>query len=274
MTTLTTIETPERVAFTYDVAGLGTRVIAYLIDLAIRGGVLMLGFVAFFVIRETQGIGGISSAVRAAGIVAFFLLQWGYVTLFEAFWNGQTPGKRVMGIRVIKDGGFPAPLVDVALRNVMRVVDFLPLFYGIGAICIFLSKRHQRLGDIVSGTLVVRQTTSHPPSLDEILAAHSQADSSRDRRQIQVPLSVPEFEAIVEFLERADGLLAEARGRIAEKFAAVIRRRIAESKPLRENIPADRLNAESLLRLVVHSRRKESDEADGDEPGAKGRAGR
>jgi len=163
----------------------------------------------------------------------------------------------------------------VALRNVVRVVDFLPLFYGIGVICMFLSKRHQRLGDIVSGTLVVRQTASHPPSLDEILAAHSQADSSRGRRQIQVPLSVPQFEAIVEFLERAEGLLGEARERIAEKFAAPIRERIGESKHLRENIPVDRLDAESLLRLVVHSRREEPNEADGrGEPGAEGRAGR
>ncbi len=275
LTTLMTIETPERVAFTYDVAGLGTRVMAYLIDLAVRGAVLLLGMVAFFVIRERQGFGGVPSGILAAGVVAFFLLQWGYWTLFETFWNGQTPGKRVMGIRVIKEGGFPASLVDVALRNVVRVVDFLPLFYGIGVICMFLSKRHQRLGDIVSGTLVVRQTASRPPSLDEILAAHSQADTSRTRRQVRVPLSVLEFEAIVEFLERAEGLLPEARSRIAEKFAGPIGERIAESKSLRENIPADRLDAESLLKLVVHSRQSESDEEiGGDQPSAGGRTGR
>ncbi|MBN2582636.1 MAG: RDD family protein [Planctomycetes bacterium] len=267
MTTLTTIETPERVALTYDVAGLGTRALAYLIDLGVRAAAILLGLVAVFVIHEDQQLAALSSGVRAAGVIGFFLLHWGYATLFEAFWNGQTPGKRLMGIRVIKEGGFPATLFDAALRNLIRVVDFLPVFYGLGVVCLFLTKRHQRVGDLAAGTLVVRQSTARPPSLDDILAAHSHADADAGPRYAQAPVSVQQFEAIVEFLQRAERLDPQARGRIAEKFAEPIRRSIAESKTLREAIDAGGLDDETLLALVVHDRRSEQ-AADG--PAAEG----
>jgi uncharacterized RDD family membrane protein YckC len=255
VTTLTTIETPERVALTYDVAGLGTRALAYLVDLAVRGVVLLLAAVAFSVVYEQQLFTALSSGVRTAAVVGFFLLQWGYATLFEAFWNGQTPGKRLMGIRVIKEGGFPASFFDVALRNVVRTVDFLPIFYGLGIVCVFLTKRHQRIGDLVAGTLVVRQSTARRVSLDDILAAHRQADADAAQQAASVPLTVEQFEAIVEFLRRAEGLDPGARERIAARFAEPIRRGIADSKSLREAIRADELQDETLLALVAHDRR-------------------
>jgi uncharacterized RDD family membrane protein YckC len=251
VTTLTTIETPERVAFTYDVAGLGTRVIAYLIDLLVRAAALLLLLAAAGGLFGRLETGLVPHWVVVAGILVFFALQWGYFTLFEAFYNGQTPGKRLLAIRVIKEGGYPASFLDVALRNLVRTVDFLPAAYGIGVIAIFFSSRHQRLGDIVAGTLVVRQSPNRPPSLGEILAAHSEADASAQDRSARLQLTVPQFEAIVEFLHRAEGLDPAARRRIAEKFAAVLRPRIAASKVLREKYAVETLDGEALLRLVV-----------------------
>jgi len=258
VTTLTTIETPERVALTYDVAGLGTRVLAYLVDLAVRVAVLLLVTIAFFVIYEQQGFAAVTSGVRAASVVGFFLLHWGYATLFEAFWNGQTPGKRLMGIRVIKEGGFPLSFFDSALRNLVRAVDFLPVFYGLGIVCVFLTQRHQRIGDLVSGTLVVRHSPARRSSLDDILAAHRQADADTSQRLARVPLPVEQFEAVVEFLRRAERLTPDARQRIARKFAAPIRRSIADSKSLRETIRADDLDDEALLALVVYARQSQA----------------
>jgi len=217
VTTLTTIETPERVAFTYDVAGLGTRVIAYLIDLGFRIAILLLIMVAFASLVGQVDVSGLPSWLPTAGLVGLFLLQWGYLTLFEG----------------------------------LCVVDFLPALYGVGVIAIFFTDRHQRLGDIVAGTLVVRQGPRRPPALQGILQAHTRADAAEAPTGIRLELPLEEFEAVVEFLDRADGIQDEARRRIAAKFAATVRRRIAESKTLRERYPADELDDETLLRLAV-----------------------
>ena len=89
-----------------------------------------------------------------------FLLQWGYFALFEGLWHGQTPGKRVAKIRVIQQSGRAITIFESLSRNLVRVVDFLPAFYVVGTISIFITKRNQRLGDLVAGTLVVHEGQS------------------------------------------------------------------------------------------------------------------
>ncbi|QDT34196.1 RDD family protein [Thalassoglobus polymorphus] len=150
--TRTEIETPENVILTFDLAGPGSRASAYIIDLALRmavawGLIYLIGFMI-----PLMG-DGLPVGILLVGI---FLLEWGYTALFEGFCNGQTPGKKMLKLRVIKDAGYPIHFYDAALRNLLRAADFLPVGYGVGLLSMAATKRMQRLGDLVAGTIVVR----------------------------------------------------------------------------------------------------------------------
>ncbi|NDJ33638.1 MAG: RDD family protein [Chloroflexi bacterium] len=155
------IETPENVAFGYEVAGLGTRFMAAMVDHVILLVLYVLLYGAGFFIAlalapdietliETQG--GIVLAV--VGLIAFFLL-WGYFIVFETLWNGQSPGKRLLRVRVIRVDGLPAGFTEAVIRNLVRIVDLLPTAYGAGVITMFVNPQARRLGDLAAGTLVV-----------------------------------------------------------------------------------------------------------------------
>lgn len=153
------IDTPELVAIEMPLAGIGSRFIAILVDTLILGGVfLLLFFLAAFLLPSLGAIGE-KAATWGAGIFALilFLVFWGYFALSEAFNNGRTLGKRVAKIRVIHQSGRGVTFVESLGRNLVRFIDYLPGFYGVGIVAIFLSRRHQRLGDMVAGTLVVRE---------------------------------------------------------------------------------------------------------------------
>jgi len=112
---------------------------------------------------------GDASANWVAGIflLIVFLLQWGYFALFEAFANGRTPGKRVARIRVIHQSGRGITFVEALGRNLVRAIDFSPSFYAIGVVAIFVTRRHQRLGDLAAGTLVVHDREADAPRWSE-----------------------------------------------------------------------------------------------------------
>ena len=150
-------------------AGIGSRFIAILVDYLIWGFVfLILGLLAAIIIPALHFFGGVS-ANWAIGITLLivFLLQWGYFALFEAFGNGRTPGKRVAHIRVIHQSGRGINFVEALARNLVRFVDAAPSFYAVGVVTMFLSKRSQRLGDMVAGTLVVRDREVDSPNWGE-----------------------------------------------------------------------------------------------------------
>jgi uncharacterized RDD family membrane protein YckC len=152
------IETPELVAIQMPLAGIGSRFIALLIDYIIW--IIALVFVIWIFAFLMPGINAFNrlSAQWATAIYLFllFLFNWGYFTLFEAFWNGRTPGKRIARIRVIQRSGRPIGLFESMARNFIRYIDQIPFFYAVGAIAIFVTREHQRLGDLAAGTLVVR----------------------------------------------------------------------------------------------------------------------
>jgi uncharacterized RDD family membrane protein YckC len=163
------IDTPELVAIELPLAGIGSRFIAILVDYLIWGFVfLILGIAAAIIIPALHFFGGVS-ANWAIGIfvLIIFLLQWGYFALFEAFGNGRTPGKRVARIRVIHQSGRGINFVEALARNLVRFVDYFPGFYAVGIVAIFLSRRSQRLGDMVAGTLVVRDREVDSPHWGE-----------------------------------------------------------------------------------------------------------
>jgi uncharacterized RDD family membrane protein YckC len=164
------IDTPELVSIEMPIAGIGSRFIAALIDsLIIAGASLFLGFLAAILI-SALGLFGENSASWGVGIfiLVFFLLIWGYFALFEAFGNGKTPGKHAAKIRVIHQSGRGITFFESLARNLVRYADFLPFFYAVGIVAMFMSRRSQRLGDMVAGTLVVRERQAEAPIWSEM----------------------------------------------------------------------------------------------------------
>lgn len=149
------IATPERVSFDYQVAGLGTRAIAQLLDLLILAGVLiavLLFGVAVGAISGSQTIGTLIEIVGA------FIVVFGYFWVSEALWSGQTIGKKAFRLRAVGDRGEPLTFMQAGIRNVVRIVDFLPYGYGVGFVVMFANGKGKRLGDLAAGTIVVKDS--------------------------------------------------------------------------------------------------------------------
>ncbi len=155
-----TIETPENISFGYEVAGVGSRFVAAFIDALIQGAIF--AFLAFvFILLSIPGtLFGlpriVSDWLSVAFVVALFLIYFGYFILFEIFMGGQSPGKRLTGLRVVKENGYPLSPLDSIIRNMIRLVDALPVAYGVGVVTMLLNDRAKRLGDFAAGTLVVK----------------------------------------------------------------------------------------------------------------------
>ncbi|MDQ2818589.1 MAG: RDD family protein [Candidatus Eremiobacteraeota bacterium] len=159
------VRTPESIAFSYELAGLGSRFLAVGLDLIFQLMCLLCLVIAASaashevrtLIRSAQLNGRIFESVLAGAlIVAAFVILFGYFIAFEAMWNGQTPGKRAIGIRVVRDGGYPIGFTDSLIRNLIRVIEFAIGFYSMSAISTLVSKHNKRLGDLAAGTIVVR----------------------------------------------------------------------------------------------------------------------
>ena len=151
------IETPELVAIDMPVAGIGSRFVAILVDYLIWTVVLIgIIIVVALVDPSLRGFSKLGEKWAMAITIALpFLIFWGYFTLFEAFWDGRTPGKRLARIRVIQRSGRGIGLFESMTRNLLRIVDQFPFVYAVGVVSIFLTRDHQRLGDLAAGTLVI-----------------------------------------------------------------------------------------------------------------------
>src|SRR6202165_3977011 len=149
------IATPERVSFDYQVAGLGTRAIAQLLDLLIVTGILIaMFFVAFAAGRMVSS----DTVANLIIIIGSFIVIFGYFWISEALWSGQTVGKKAFRLRAVGDRGEPLTFLQAGIRNVVRIVDFLPYGYGVGLIAFFVNGKGKRLGDLAAGTIVVKDS--------------------------------------------------------------------------------------------------------------------
>ena len=213
----TEIETPEHVRFRYRVAGPVRRMLAYLIDLVIRGlVVLAIGLILAIALGDPDAVGGVM-------LIVAFALEWGYYVFFETTGDGRSLGKRALSLRVVKEGGFPISFMDSVLRNLMRGADFLPFGYVIGLFVMAGDSRFRRLGDRVAGTLVVVEerarvaaplTITPPPA-----AAELEGFPQRP------PLSAAERETLELYLRRVD-LTAARREELAQMIAPALAQRI------------------------------------------------
>ena len=164
------IDTPEQVELEFSVAGVGSRFVAALLDYLIQAVCFALEILLFVMIASGAAAAKASDSLDTAAkwFVAFliflnFAFFTGYFALFEAYWRGQTPGKRAMKLRVIKDSGRQITLFESLARNLIRVVDYLPGMYLVGVITMLCNKRNKRLGDLAAGTIVVHERMDEQP---------------------------------------------------------------------------------------------------------------
>jgi len=212
------IATPERIRMSLPVAGIGYRSLAYLLDLGLMAA---FWFVAYFAITlaipdPVNVFRSWSGVLETVFVISVFAAQWVYWTLLEAFWGGRTVGKRVMRIRVVRLDGSPVGLLESAIRNLLRLVDFLPALYGTGVLCMLLTPTHRRLGDLLAGAILVRE---EQVSLDKYTSPVD-APAGGDGET----LAAAEVELILGYLDRAPALEPDARRRLAgamiDRFAS------------------------------------------------------
>jgi uncharacterized RDD family membrane protein YckC len=170
------IETPERVPLHFALASIGNRFLACALDHAIQILALILAIIIFALAAKTANYDpSLDDAPKwlvAVLIVVLFLIQSCYFAFFEWRWNGQTPGKHWLKLRVIREDGRPITFWEAAVRNLLRLFDMMPgLFYSVGLISVFINTRDQRVGDLVAGTVVVREREAEAPTFDQVFAS-------------------------------------------------------------------------------------------------------
>ena len=213
------VRTGEAVAIRYELAGLGSRFLAVLIDLMAQTAIAVVAIVIV-----TLSFTGAAAVVPSRGalawawalvVVFFFLLFFGWFIIFETWWSGRTPGKRALGLRVVRDGGFPLDLGSAVIRNLVRIVEVALGFYALSAISALLSKENKRLGDYAAGTIVVREHAAAAPDLDAYL--------DRNAALPKTGLHDDDRLLIERFLARRTTLEPSARVRLAGRIAGKVR---------------------------------------------------
>jgi uncharacterized RDD family membrane protein YckC len=226
------IATPEGVEVELTLAGIGSRFIAGGIDFAIQ----IVVIIALSVLLRPAGDAGYAVFTSLVFALIFF-----YDVLFEVLGRGRTPGKRSSGLRVVGPGGRPITLVRSAVRNILRIIDILPGFYAVGMTVIFITKRNQRIGDLVAGTHVLRER------LGDRFAAPSPTLQHIDTRPAATwdvsAISADDVATVRAFLERRDTLSPGPRLELAGQLAARLRPRVPGVPPA--------MGDETFLELLV-----------------------
>ena len=225
------IETPEHVQFSYELAGLGSRFLALTVDfLLLTVAKVALAFLVVYLSNALHLVWPALGEVAGIPLVPLIIVSLSglsslaYFTLFEDLWSGQTPGKRMAGLRVIKVGGGPIGLIESLTRNILRIADFLPALYLLGGAFVFFSRSCQRVGDLAAGTIVVKERLweypgqDHEPSIGPAEAAVRAGVGALSREQI---------ETVRRFLERRDELTPQMRAQLAARIAAPLREQFA-----------------------------------------------
>ena len=241
--------TPEAVEFTFDLSGLGSRVFALLVDLIIQVLIVLGALAVLSILTVPLGIQDGFSLGLIILLLAVFFFQWGYFILFELLWEGRSPGKKLMGCRVIRDGGLPVNFTASLIRNFIRPIDYFLTSLMIGFVIVFASPTYKRLGDLAAGTVVV---TERHTTLIELLAEKrvggfrpTQAPIGLFAKPEILKLSEPQLNTIRRFLERRYDL---PPGKRAE-FAAELFAKATEVVPTAEGhgIPIEQVLEEIII---------------------------
>jgi uncharacterized RDD family membrane protein YckC len=243
-----TVETPEQIGIDFELAGLGSRLLAALID--------MLCMLLFLIIAMAIALSGragedeswkrvaenasshepwtrgLSVAATILVMLSVFVVAWGYYIICEMVTGGSSPGKRALGLRVIRDNGLPIGFTQSMLRNLVRIVDFLPWGYGVGLIAVFASRRSQRLGDMVAGTLVVRVAGGQLDPRAVMPLPLAPPPGSPYAPASPGPLLPVERDLVLRFIARSGSMLPEARAALARQIAAPLAQRLGRTGAL------------------------------------------
>jgi len=217
------IDTPEQITLELPLAGIGSRFLGLAIDTILQFVLGLLGILVLAFAGSNLSLWRYFSWVPknwgpALVLIFLFCLYWGYFAFFEILWKGQTPGKRLAKIRVIKESGRPIDVYEAIGRNLLRAVDVLPSFYGVGIVCMMLNRDHKRLGDYVAGTVVV-----HDRRAEEIRPdwGSNSKDSSAAMEQVS-SLTSDELVLIETYLQRRANLDPVVRDNTAHQIATRI----------------------------------------------------
>lgn len=263
MTREVKILTPEHVELSYELAGIGSRFIAHLLDTLLVFAIMLLIFASMFAIIFLGMELSIDKAlpyILGLYIAVLSILPAGYFLYFESMRNGQTPGKKAVGIRVIRDTGHPIDFRAAFLRNVMRPVDYLP--FGapvVGFISVLFSSEYRRLGDYVAGTLVVKTGQQSnvsgwhkgfsPPSTPE---TYSGPTLPREALPYLHDISVDDYRAVRHFLDRRVDLSDDVVRALAGKLASPLAEKLHIAIKLGEEVEFLMAFAAEWERRMVH----------------------
>ncbi|MBB6144880.1 putative RDD family membrane protein YckC [Silvibacterium bohemicum] len=267
-----TIDTPEQVALRFPVAGVGSRFLAIFADTVVQitaYAALILVFVLITASAPKSIAGDFTRSgekwLIALVILIHFLMYWGYFALFEAFKNGQTPGKMLFKLRVIQDSGRQITFFEAMTRNLIRVIDMIPSFYLVGVISMLCNRQHKRLGDLAAGTLVVHErqsvemgwsgnsartftAASFAPSPVEALLQSQLAPEITLPADAVARLSVEDLSVIERFFSRVLDMDLETRANLAARLTHQMAAKMGIEMP-------DDWKPERILEAIVHQMR-------------------
>lgn len=225
MTRIVDVNTPENVRIEYELAGIGSRGLAAIVDTTAI--VLLLLVVALLAWMFTYyGLLAISKMFWAVLVVCAFLVFTGYHIFFESTWNGQTPGKRALGIRTVRDGGAPIDVAAATVRNLVRSVDSMPGLYMIGVVSILFNRSNKRLGDYAAGTIVVKERPRDIGSPEHNWVVMDAGENTW-RFAFDIYMVRPEeFEAARSYCDRRVELASDLRTPLAARIAEPIMTRL------------------------------------------------
>jgi uncharacterized RDD family membrane protein YckC len=214
----TELELPEEIDLQVEPANVGSRTLAILVDIALGALVLFIVYGLMMLLGRDATNNWLAKFSSSALEILFALLvfgfQWVYFNLFEWAWNGQTPGKRMLHLRVIKADGSPVSWIDVLLRNLSRPIDTLGPMGLIGLVMIFVSRKAQRLGDLMGQTLVIHETQIDWSLFDQIEGGATE-NGSTAKLAPNIRLSSEQWELLHRYLNRRTQLEGGARLRLA-----------------------------------------------------------
>jgi len=252
------IETPDNVVLRFEIAGLGRRALAAGIDLAVQIGLsIVVGLLALGVaLGLGLGAGAVGGAVAGTivggALMVNFLVWWAYFVVCEMTMNGQSIGKRKMGIRVVRTDGRSIGFLQSALRNVIRAADMLPLLYGVGTLAVLFSRWNQRLGDFAAATMVITQEPQAPPAYLMVDLERVPLDETTKGAVLSRVSAVKqeEYEYVIRLLTRLPEL-SPANPAEADRLVRETTRWLAHSMGILPERPLDYPFCVSFLQCVV-----------------------
>jgi uncharacterized RDD family membrane protein YckC len=257
------ISTPDHVSLEFEFAGPASRFSAYLLDF-LYSVLLMIAIILLMLFSGAAGLRGLIGLLRGEGgllaswgtalmILVLFAIHWGYYVFFEALWHGSTPGKRSLGIRVIRQDGLPIGFREAALRNLLRVADMLPPpCYILGGLVAQFDRHGRRLGDMVAGTYVVVEKFARAGRSGAAWAQRIEQGGSR--QAVTLPrgaITAQQIALIEQYLGRRLQLSAQRRAQLVWQIAEPLLPFLAEDRDRLANSPERTEHCELLLLQIL-----------------------